>query len=1121
MKRGLSFLAILGLLNVLPSEAGWYSEKFPKPGADLYMIDIQYPHFNEPTYFACWNINFTPKGGYFYGGCVGYLAPDGDKVAYSPGSVWTFWTHDCYENQQARNVYANPVVYGQQYGGEGSSGAAGSPRLPWVKIGQWYTMTLRIWGTDAEKKEAYVGQWQKDVKNNEWHHIGSFRIPYAADGIQSNSGFIEGTGGGQKPREVWRGKGYLRYGKDHWEKGNQIVIDVPKDNGSNYYGWKVTQPEDKSYMTMYYTADRQYEANLKTGEKYTFEINQPDTPTLDTLEATGNTQLLDDQLIVQWTIGKNSSPQLGYRIDVYDNPEKSGVPLKSQESLTPHRRSTSLSLPKAKGYYPKLTLIDIFDQEKEISLEKMKGEKITARKTKVQPGMNYTYVQKDGGWTSLAEVDFSQPTRTGNSHGLDIALRGDREGGIAFQFEGFLKVPKSAAYTFALTSSDGATVTLGGKELFHNDKIQGPSEIDNACFLEAGLVPIKVSYFKKDPAALHTVLWLGWSVDGQPLSEIPSESYVCDASQPVPKVQMQSKTLGTKQLLSVKSDIENIAKIDYFNSGKYVGTASAKPFTLSAPLFEGTNEFFARVMYNGNVTVDTEELNVEGKSSYPEGWTYSVIGEPNLPHGLQYKDGVYTYVGDGEYMITKPIKGDFELSAKVNAVKKDGILDRAWVGIMAKPHLKVDNFEAGIYSTARSGIRPCPNYSDLATTRVASYELPPENQYLKLTRHGPLIRAYSSPDGEKWTLAYERYQTQFPDELHAGLTFHSVPGKGNVIFSGEIQDLQLKPSAYTPEPINPSIPLGEVIGYSLLSEGHVVKQLKQGATLLTPQSDGTYQETKLNLPEGIINLRSVASDGKVMLILARKSEESGSVYRSEDQGKTWTEMLKDIPLDPDLGNQVAGSLLEMNEKVPGRCVVAAHKKGLYFSEDSGKTWRDPVLPDQAFMVIKYHPLFNDNLIVSSFDSEKKINRFFEVKEMGAQTDWKPELANVQVLNFFFCKRDAGVVNIATRNGYYHSYNMLQSFFRTLHTMNPDKVYLAGDTQNLNGTTNYWITTADGKHLYSSFYFGLNWEEHHDLPDWGNVFQIKQDEQNREHATFFTEKGVFKTEDRAKSWRQLL
>ena len=234
------FLLSLWLLLTLPVSASWYGDEV-KAGSDIIMVDLLYPYWPESTYFSCWNLDMFPKGGYFYAGVAANANDNTNLETYRPSTVWSFWPAPVYEGRQVRNVYVNPHVYAQQYVGEGASGKAGGRDVPWIKTKQWYTMLMRTWGADEARKECYAGWWMKDQAGNRWHHIATFRIPYAATGFKGNGGFLEDFGhGGRKQRELWRGKGFYRH-NGAWEKCDTVSINVPTQGGIKYRGWTVHQ----------------------------------------------------------------------------------------------------------------------------------------------------------------------------------------------------------------------------------------------------------------------------------------------------------------------------------------------------------------------------------------------------------------------------------------------------------------------------------------------------------------------------------------------------------------------------------------------------------------------------------------------------------------------------------------------------------------------------------------------------------------------------------------------------------------------------------------------------------------------------------------------------------------
>ena len=631
------FLLSLWLLLTLPVSASWYGDEV-KAGSDIIMVDLLYPYWPESTYFSCWNLDMFPKGGYFYAGVAANANDNTNLETYRPSTVWSFWPAPVYEGRQVRNVYVNPHVYAQQYVGEGASGKAGGRDVPWIKTKQWYTMLMRTWGADEARKECYAGWWMKDQAGNRWHHIATFRIPYAATGFKGNGGFLEDFGhGGRKQRELWRGKGFYRH-NGAWEKCDTVSINVPKEGGMKYSGWTVHQTENDSILTMSYTENRQFPRNLEPGRKHTFKLNQPDKPVMDAIAAEGNARHDGSQVIVDWTLAETSSPQFGYKIEVFDNPQYSGTPIYTVEEQIPHVRTKAVALPRdIPQCFVRLTITDIFDQQKTLKLAKAAAETPLKRlpgKKDLSSGLEYKYLENKDGWSKLAELDFSKPLRTGVSHGFDTALRGAREGRFAFEYEGFLVVPQTGAYTFALQTCDGSRLDVGGKTVIDNDGLHSTSERRASVFLEKGVTPIKLTYFKKKPEHEFTVAWVGWQYGNRPMEEIPLASLMRPKRADIPEARLEVGGKGPERVLKTAISSGRVNKVEYYNGAKLAAAADAAPFTAPLMLFDGENKLWARVFYNGSHTVDTPVVPVHSQSRITPGWEAMLRGEPGLPLSL-------------------------------------------------------------------------------------------------------------------------------------------------------------------------------------------------------------------------------------------------------------------------------------------------------------------------------------------------------------------------------------------------------------------------------------------------------------------------------------------------------
>lgn len=644
------FLLSLWLLLTLPVSASWYGDEV-KAGSDIIMVDLLYPYWPESTYFSCWNLDMFPKGGYFYAGVAANANDNTNLETYRPSTVWSFWPAPVYEGRQVRNVYVNPHVYAQQYVGEGASGKAGGRDVPWIKTKQWYTMLMRTWGADEARKECYAGWWMKDQAGNRWHHIATFRIPYAATGFKGNGGFLEDFGhGGRKQRELWRGKGFYRH-NGAWEKCDTVSINVPKEGGMKYSGWTVHQTENDSILTMSYTENRQFPRNLEPGRKHTFKLNQPDKPVMDAIAAEGNARHDGSQVIVDWTLAETSSPQFGYKIEVFDNPQYSGTPIYTVEEQIPHVRTKAVALPRdIPQCFVRLTITDIFDQQKTLKLAKAAAETPLKRlpgKKDLSSGLEYKYLENKDGWSKLAELDFSKPLRTGVSHGFDTALRGAREGRFAFEYEGFLVVPQTGAYTFALQTCDGSRLDVGGKTVIDNDGLHSTSERRASVFLEKGVTPIKLTYFKKKPEHEFTVAWVGWQYGNRPMEEIPLASLMRPKRADIPEARLEVGGKGPERVLKTAISSGRVNKVEYYNGAKLAAAADAAPFTAPLMLFDGENKLWARVFYNGSHTVDTPVVPVHSQSRITPGWEAMLRGEPGLPHSISGAGNAFRFVGEG------------------------------------------------------------------------------------------------------------------------------------------------------------------------------------------------------------------------------------------------------------------------------------------------------------------------------------------------------------------------------------------------------------------------------------------------------------------------------------------
>ncbi len=1121
MKKLFSF--ILGLCFSIPALGSWYQDHV-EDGADIIMVDLLYPYWPESTYFACWNLNMYPNGGYFYAGVAANVGDNTDLATYRPSTVWSFWPDKAYENRQVRNTYMNPVVYARQYVGEGASGSAGGRDVPWIKTKQWYTMFIRTWGADEQNKEAFVGSWMKDQTNNEWHHLATFRIPYAATGFKGNGGFLEDFGhAGRKHRELWRSKGFYRL-NGAWKKCDTVSIDVGKDDGMRYQAWTANLKDNDTVLTMSYTENRKFTFNLEQGRKHDFTLKQPDSPTPDPILAKASSRTEGNQLVVDWSLEAQSSPQLGYAIEVFDNPEFQGSPIATTASeKLPQVRTRAIPLPAGSKGHARLTITDIFDQKKSIDLPSPAPRKAIASITAGKPiadGLEYKYVESNEGWTSLKDIDFTKPLRSGVSRGFDTALRGNREGKFAFTYEGFLNVPESGAYTFVLKSCDGSRLELDGQNIIDNDGIHSASEQRSSVFLHKGLVPIKLSYFKKDGDHEFTVAWLGWEYADKPLEEIPLGKLVREKRADIPEAKLDISGSTQEKHLKTALSSGKINKIEYFNGKKLVASATAPPFQNFMSLFDGDNDLWARVYYDTSHTVDTPHVNLQSSSVLDPAWKVQTHGETGLPHAINGKNGAFQFVGEGEYLVNRPVTGDFVLTGRILA-SSDAALDvgnDCWVGLMASKSDASSNYDnqIAVFRTVGDGMRCSADFSDYGTSRKSSFRLDDKHTWLRITRRGNEFSCFTSADGKNWTMGMQRV-IPLPETILAGVTFRTIPGKGKGVFTASMGDVSLKQGTMkAPQVTQPAIS-GSVIGYSVLNPQMAVVRTRRGAEII--RKDGEqYTKQALRLPQGTSFVRSMALAGENLLIAVSNSK-GGGLFRSTDMGKTWEQACPEFKVDPALPATAAGEIISVHPSKTQEIMAGSDRAGIFFSADGGKTWENRGLKGEAISHVAYHPDIPERIGIMTNDRTTQSGRAFMSRNNGTHWDRLIDVPGTGFLKMLFDTRSDSLLYLFSTNGLYTTFNMAHSINRVLQELPSNQPCLAVDRRR-DDITLLIAVPLDGNGVYWTNRNAMNWKKQSDALDWGHAYELRIDKDNFSHITLYAEKGIYESSDEGKTWQKV-
>jgi len=144
-------------------------------------------------------------------------------------------------------------------------------------------------------------------------------------------------------------------------------------------------------------------------------------------------------------------------------------------------------------------------------------------------GVNFEFYE--GGWAALPNFDELQPVQTGVADAFGINAYKNRDG-FAVRFSGYVQVPQEGAYTFHIGSDDGSQLFIGDKLVVDNDGLHATAVQKGTILLEAGLHPIRVTFFEGAGGEVLDVLYEGPGVEKQTIP--PSVLFHVESSREVP-----------------------------------------------------------------------------------------------------------------------------------------------------------------------------------------------------------------------------------------------------------------------------------------------------------------------------------------------------------------------------------------------------------------------------------------------------------------------------------------------------------------------------------------------------------------------------------------------------------
>lgn len=951
-----------------PAWGTWYSDVEMKEASskaddiDIMVKELRYPWWAESTYYATWNATLKPKGPGLYSGFTGGVNKDqrGGLAADLPtekrlatatdkpgGMVFTFW------DPASQVLYCGPEFNATPYSGEGAGATCGSGgnNVPWIRAGRWYQVVLRSWTSDdTQRSETYVGQWVKDVAANQWHHLATFRTPGRFTGWDGNMGFLEDfANGGRDIREIHRGAAYFRQA-GIWKSCPTVSVRSRKSNEPYGPLFALASIENGSAISIITsTNDKKLPAHLPAdGQVTRLSCHEPDQPTWDKPRVSGVVATVwEGHAVVTWDIAADAAPQLGYRIEVFDNTGFTGAPVTVVAERQAHVRSRRLDLATNKPHI-RLTITDIFDQTIAVPARIDGGLPMPASsRAATLPGVKYALFNLDDTAASVPDTGKLNPVKTGILSRPSLAPAGNGEGPFAMRFEGLLKAPATGAWVLALRSASGARLWIDHQLIANDDGRHGPSERRFPLLLQAGLHPMRLEYYHV--SGRDARLELEWEGPGQNLAPIPAPAFemVDDGKLPLfSLLPVPTPSRVTPVEIACKLDPRGseIASVDYYLGKMRIGSARQPPWSVSFLLPEGPQQIVAQLTCADGRSIEAAPVTAIGQSEVVEGWTLAGLNGADLPHVFRSAGANgYDYAGDGAWFLYRPVKGDFTLTARVAHFTTDDDW-RNRVGLMARTDAKSNADENTIYRAGLGDVTTSINGRETGSGASDWFVHKPA-PWLRLVRQGQLFRGYCSMDGNTWEKVSEHYR-DFPREIPVGTYVRTEKWRSKTLMQASLTDISLQNSAW-----NDGVEPGQPDFYGPRISG-LVRSLRQPKTLVVRTTDngmfvsGDAGTTWKHASDAINSrykdhVRSIAvhpDDARIMFCGLGQNGE-GELWKTLDGGASWKLVSRAMDFDGAGSTALCPETIVFDPRNPQRLLAAGETTGLFRSIDGGLTWK--------------------------------------------------------------------------------------------------------------------------------------------------------------------------------------
>jgi autotransporter-associated beta strand protein len=800
----------VSLLSLAPRATAQYNYFNIQSNSDCIMQDYRSPDVRGGIYDAIHQdyVSSSDGGsGYFYGG----------YTHQNQGGTKTLVQYVCWPASggyapysQQIPVFAGENMVGYPQIGEGSSCAI-KGYWPQFSPSLWTREVVRFWQpSDGTPHVGYQGMWMKDPTTGYWHHLGTFMYPFAVTGVNGIGGWQENFTGYAGDYTVDHANGYY-HKSGAWQRANQI------------------QFTSRGLVSL---IEGNTAARSQVGPTYSSSYNvpltvtlsgQPALPTFDPIVVSSSAATVSgSQLLVKWDLPLTSSPQLGYKIEVFNNSSYSGSAALTFNETEPDTRQRMLNLGGITTPYVRLTISDIFYNNGTPILITPAAASLNAATTVAGTagGLNYRYYQAASGtWTVLPDFTSLTPVRQGAVAIPDATPR-LRRTNYGFTYSGYFNAASSGLYAFTLRSGDGSVLVIDGTTVISFDGLHDSSQFKSGSIaLAAGKHSLELKYFRGAPPSVNTTAYndgigLTYEGPGIALADVPASVFSRVPGAGEPTVAMSSPSNNATVVnsspglgASVTTNGAMVDRVEFYMTGEmsyyprpdksagyFVGKDTTAPYGLNSMVWTApVNQVRARLVYNGSFTIDSEPITIATVNPALGAWSWNTLEMHNYSTGASVQGNTVSITGDGMNMISRQVTGDCTLIGRLaditpSTASPDGISPASdWrAGIILR---STANTTIGEPLGDGSGTRFVALFSSVGggtyfqddTMREGngdanrwSSNLGGSNKWYKLQRTGNLFTSYVSVDGVNWSTANSITLANFGNTIHAGVFTHAM-----------------------------------------------------------------------------------------------------------------------------------------------------------------------------------------------------------------------------------------------------------------------------------------------------------------------------------------------------------